>query len=137
MYKLKGESILRLSDGAYIPLDHGNLDYQEYLLWVSTGNSPEPEFSVTEIRAQKIQTIKADAYKIITTHYPPWKQSNMLARWLELSEVIDKTPEQQAEMDTYRAVWAWVKSIRIQSDTFEQEVINTVDPSSYTYQFIE
>ena len=47
MYKLTqpidGEMrvILRISDGACIPLDEDNRDYQEYLEWLSEGNTPE------------------------------------------------------------------------------------------------
>jgi len=35
-------SIIRLSDGAFIPNDPGNRDYREYLKWVEDGNTPEP-----------------------------------------------------------------------------------------------
>ena len=34
--------IQRVSDGASIPFDEGNRDYQEYLKWVEAGNTPEP-----------------------------------------------------------------------------------------------
>jgi hypothetical protein len=34
-------SVLRLSDGASIPFDPANTDYQEYLKWVEDGGVPE------------------------------------------------------------------------------------------------
>ena len=43
MYQLtSGDTILRLSDNAYIPQAPGNRDYREYLDWLSAGNTPEP-----------------------------------------------------------------------------------------------
>ena len=35
-------SVLRLSDGASIPFDPKNTDYQAYLKWVSEGGVPTP-----------------------------------------------------------------------------------------------
>ena len=35
-------SIIRIEDGAHIPFDPANTDYQAYLKWVSEGNTPEP-----------------------------------------------------------------------------------------------
>jgi len=38
-YMLNTEgTIARISDGAVIPLDDGNLDYQAYALWLAAGN---------------------------------------------------------------------------------------------------
>tara|TARA_R100000458_G_C8040246_1_gene91886 strand:- start:17 stop:172 length:156 start_codon:yes stop_codon:yes gene_type:complete len=35
-------SILRKIDGALIPHDEANTDYQEYLAWKAEGNTPDP-----------------------------------------------------------------------------------------------
>jgi hypothetical protein len=37
-----GDTILRLSDNAYIPTAPGNRDYAEYLEWLEAGNEPLP-----------------------------------------------------------------------------------------------
>jgi len=44
VYKLteRGKEIIRLADGAFIPADESNRDYQAYLAWVAEGNTPEP-----------------------------------------------------------------------------------------------
>lgn len=38
---LSGQTIVRVSDNAWIPMDEANTDYQAYLVWVAEGNTAE------------------------------------------------------------------------------------------------
>ena len=38
----QGDTILRTTDGAFIPSDPANTDYAAFLAWLEEGNTPEP-----------------------------------------------------------------------------------------------
>ena len=44
--KVNEEMIKRDEDGAFIPFDPDNVDYQAYLKWLDEGNEPSPPESL-------------------------------------------------------------------------------------------
>lgn len=60
MYKLcsdhpifgKSNTVIRTEDGASIPINPDNTDYQAYLKWLEEGNSPYPQDSATPLPAE-------------------------------------------------------------------------------------
>jgi hypothetical protein len=63
MYKLTANtSIIRISDGAFIPDDLDNTDYAKYLEWVAEGNTPAAYVAPTKTYKE----LRADEYNLKT-----------------------------------------------------------------------
>lgn len=70
-------------------------------------------------RAEQVAAIKAEASRRIDARFPAWKQSNMMARMIELKSAATLSVEEQVEADAIGSVWAWIKKIRVRSNEFE------------------
>jgi hypothetical protein len=51
---IDADSILRVADNAFIPMDEANTDYQAYFKWVAEGNTPYPADSATPLPADEV-----------------------------------------------------------------------------------
>lgn len=74
------------------------------------------------IDVQKM-AVKNEARRRILTRYPEWKQTNMVARGLELQDIWRQsgawTAEEQAEANALAVAWGWIKAVRAASDLLE------------------
>jgi len=78
--------------------------------------------TVDELAERKVQ-IKAEARRRILAVYPDWRQTNMLARGVELQDAWRQNGEwtvsEAAEADALQTAWNWIKSVRTASDELE------------------
>uniref|UniRef100_A0A6M3XMV2 Uncharacterized protein n=1 Tax=viral metagenome TaxID=1070528 RepID=A0A6M3XMV2_9ZZZZ len=73
MYKLMKTGVQRLSDMAFIPDTPGNKDWREYKKWLSEGNTPDPEYTQTELDAQAAKIAEEKARRQdMDTIMPDW-----------------------------------------------------------------
>ena len=92
----------------------------------SSENVEEDISNVAPVLATPIQ-IKNEAQRRILEIAPAWKQSNMIARVLEIvrdhgSSVGTWPEELQVENATYQAIWERIKAIRAFSDQLEADL---------------
>lgn len=92
MYIQNIDYIIRLADGAIIPNNTGNIDYQDYLNWLDEGNTPiladTPNITTNEI----IENIKIERNRrMLDGGYQvdgKWFHSDMLSRNQQIGLVM-------------------------------------------------
>lgn len=115
MYKLTNStSILRLSDGAFIPSNPLNLDYEKYLGWLSDGNAPEPVDQPTQL--EQLAAIEA----AITKHMDSVAQAKRYDNRDSCRLYAGYVNPFQAEAIAYGQ---WVAACWVASNTAQAQII--------------
>ena len=118
MYKLTDTGVLRLTDGACIPNDAGNKDWQEYQIWLGDGNTPEPEMSESErnsltwsaLRAQRdIELARSDVYMLVDNfdRLTGEQQGEINQYRQALRDLPGNTIDPENPVWPPKPVWAW------------------------------
>lgn len=99
MYKINNPyTIIRVNDTAVIPLDPSNIDYKEYLQWVSEGNIPEPAdlFNPNTVIQSQIDTLES-SIKIprITREF---MLENLESRAIQMGSEMDPPLDAEASL---------------------------------------
>ena len=111
MYKIKeGTTILRKSDGAFIPLDSGNIDYLRFVNDIYTNGIGIVEgadyvgvTTYTEARAAEYPPIEDQLDKIYHSGIDAWKA--------DIKVIKDKYPKTQVGITSIAPIPDWVKTV--------------------------
>lgn len=91
-------------------------------------------WSIPDLRNMVVAETKAEAGFRINTLAPDFKQRNMIARGVELTDVVvgggSLTAPEVAEKAALQGAWDYVKAVRAASDTIEAEILASADPAS-------
>lgn len=59
-YKITGTGVKDTETEAFIPNDQGNRHWIEYEVWLSEGNTPDPEFTAQELENQVWDALRGE-----------------------------------------------------------------------------
>ena len=98
-----GDTILRLTDNAFIPFDPANRDYAEYLRWLEEGNEPLPveDGGITweTIRAKRDQLILESDWTMT-----PGATVDQ-AQWAAYRQILRDLPQTFAASGPESVIW--------------------------------
>lgn len=109
-------------------------------IWIASDESAVQAiidaYPASATAAPIIVEVKLHARERILARYPDWRQANMTARSVELTETLATggvlTADEQAEVAAMKAAWAWIKSVRVKSGEHEAAINALVDLSDFS-----
>ncbi len=119
------DSIVRQSDGVFIPIDPDNEDFKEYDKWVQTGNTiaPDPTYTLADAQTALVKKINATAKRLI---YDKWE----IETQLNIASGLFPELATQRNNDIARVI--------SESNSFTADVISLAtiaEVRAYTYSF--
>lgn len=82
--KMNDKCVRRIADGAVIPFDNGNRDYQEYILWCEEGGTPSEPHPELEARSRVVSAVRVGVALI---------RSGRMVEFQAAANAIDTPPE--------------------------------------------
>jgi hypothetical protein len=122
------DCIIRIDDGAFIPVDPSNTGYQEYLAWVAAGNTPLPVPAVTvdDIVQEFLPQLQAWLDSVAQQN----NYDSALSCISYLNSSVQQWAQDAAAMRTYRDTlwtWAYAQQATLNAMTAEQLAALTVE----------
>jgi len=108
-------SIIRTADGATIPDDPGNSDYQAYLAWIAGGNVPTPVAALTA--AQQQATYSAAGQALLDSTAQAWNYNDMATAATYLQSTIAQFKSEATTL------CAWRDNFWYQAGLLEAQII--------------
>jgi hypothetical protein len=137
-YRLTKSGVLRTTDKASIPNAEGNSDWQQYLIWVSEGNTPIPlplseyynlvndawVYDIDRNKTDVLNQINTEVNTYINTYYDAGTQQSFTALYVKVNT---------DEVKNYlNPVWDWINTIMTYYYGKKTDITNATTSSALT-----
>ena len=100
-YRLHEDGVLRQADNAFIPNDPQNCGWKIYQQWLAEGNTPDPEYTLDELKDKVASAIIDEAntrVDAVTSNDPRAKRMSLAKAIKRINKKLDGNAN-QADLD--------------------------------------